>query len=324
VARSAATTPFPDAIAPMLATLTDRRELGDGWLLERKLDGERLLAFVRGDDVALRTRTRRDVTAAYPEVVAALARQRLGAAVLDGELCAVDADGDALGFQALQRRLGVADPPAALVDEAPVALWLFDLLHRDGRDLRPLGTAEREAALGDAIRPAGALVLTRHEDGDSASAYAAACRAGWEGIIAKRADAPYAAGRSRDWLKLKCLFAQELVVGGFTEPRGARTGFGALLVGYHDDGELRYAGKVGTGFGVRTLDALAPRLRKLERRTSPFADARPVPPGTHWVRPALVAQIAFAEWTRDGRLRQPRFQGLRDDKDPADVVREHA
>ena len=316
--------PFPDAIAPMLATLTDRRELGEGWLFERKLDGERLLAFVRGDDVALRTRTRRDVTAAYPEVVAALAAQRLRAAVLDGELCAVAPDGEPLGFQALQRRLGVADPPAALLDEAPVALWLFDLLHRDGRDLRSRGTAEREKALADAVRPDGALVLTPHEDGDSASAYAAACRAGWEGIIAKRADAPYVAGRSRDWLKLKCLFAQELVVGGFTEPRGARTGFGALLVGFHEDGELRYAGKVGTGFSARTLDELAPRLRALERRTAPFADVRPVPPGTHWVRPALVAQVAFAEWTRDGRLRQPRFQGLRDDKDPADVVRERA
>ncbi len=316
--------PFPDAIAPMLATLTDRRELGEGWLLERKLDGERLLAFVRGDDVALRTRTRRDVTAAYPEVVAALAAQRLRAAVLDGELCAVASDGEPLGFQALQRRLGVADPPAALLDEAPVALWLFDLLHRDGRDLRALGTAAREDALGDAVHAHGALVLTRHEDGDSASAYAAACRAGWEGIIAKRADAPYVAGRSRDWLKLKCLYAQEFVVGGFTEPRGARTGFGALLVGFHEDGELRYAGKVGTGFSTRTLDELGPRLRALERRTAPFADVRPVPPGTHWVRPELVAQVAFAEWTRDGRLRQPRFQGLRDDKDPADVVRERA
>ena len=316
--------PFPDAIAPMLATLTDRRELGEGWLFERKLDGERLLAFVRGDDIALRTRTRRDVTAAYPEVVAALAAQRLRAAVLDGELCAVAPDGEPLGFQALQRRLGVADPPAALLDAAPVALWLFDLLHRDGRDLRSRGTAEREEALADAVRPDGALVPIPHEDGDSASAYAAACRAGWEGIIAKRADAPYVAGRSRDWLKLKCLLAQELVVGGFTEPRGARTGFGALLVGFHEDGELRYAGKVGTGFSARTLDELAPRLRALERRTAPFADVRPVPPGTHWVRPELVAQVAFAEWTRDGRLRQPRFQGLRDDKDPADVVRERA
>jgi bifunctional non-homologous end joining protein LigD len=314
----------------MLATLTDRRELGEGWLLERKLDGERLLAYVRGDDVRLRTRTDRDVTAAYPEVAGALAAQRLRAAVLDGELCAVAPDGEPLGFQALQRRLGVADPPAALLEAAPVALWLFDLVHRDGRDLRELGTADREAALRDAVDPDGALVVTRHEPGDSASAYAAACRAGWEGIIAKRADAPYVAGRSRDWLKLKCLFEQELVVGGFTEPRGARTGFGALLVGYFENpttgsaggARLRYAGKVGTGFDTRTLDELAPRLAALEVADAPFADARPVPPGTHWVRPDLVAQVAFAEWTRDGRLRQPRFLGLRDDKRPRDVVRE--
>jgi bifunctional non-homologous end joining protein LigD len=306
----------------MLATLTDRRELGEGWLLERKFDGERLLAYVRGDAVRLRTRTHRDVTPAYPEVVAALAAQRLRAAVLDGELCAVAPDGEPLGFQALQRRLGVGDPPAALLEAAPVAIWLFDLVHHDGRDLRGLGTADREAALRDAVGPDGALVVTRHEPGDSASAYAAACQAGWEGIIAKRADAPYVAGRSRDWLKLKCLFEQELVVGGFTEPRGARTGFGALLVGYFEDGALRYAGKVGTGFDTRTLDDLAPRLPALEVADAPFADARPVPPGTHWVRPELVAQVAFAEWTRDGRLRQPRFLGLRDDKRPRDVVRE--
>jgi bifunctional non-homologous end joining protein LigD len=306
----------------MLATLTDRRELGADWLLERKLDGERLLAYVRGDDVRLRTRTDRDVTAAYPEVAGALAAQRLGAAVLDGELCAVAPDGEPLGFQALQRRLGVADPPAALLDAAPVALWLFDLVHHDGRDLRELGTADREAALREAVARDGALVVTRHEPGDSASAYAAACRAGWEGIIAKRSEAPYVAGRSRDWLKLKCLFEQELVVGGFTEPRGARTGFGALLVGFFEQGALRYAGKVGTGFDTRTLDELAPRLAALEVADAPFSDARPVPPGTHWVRPDLVAQVAFAEWTRDGRLRQPRFLGLRDDKRPRDVVRE--
>ena len=149
-----------------------------------------------------------------------------------------------------------------------------------------------------------------------------ACRKGLEGIIAKRADSPYRATRSSDWRKLKCHAEQELVIGGYTAPQGSRTDFGALLVGYYEDGELRYAGKVGTGFDQRTLRALGEALRKLERDTPPFADVSPVPKGTHWVEPRLVAQIGFGEWTRDGRLRHPRFLGLRDDKRPKEVVRE--
>ena len=152
--------------------------------------------------------------------------------------------------------------------------------------------------------------------------FAEACRKGLEGIIAKRADSPYRASRSRDWLKLKCHAEQELVIGGFTAPQGSRTDFGALLVGHHEDGRLEYAGKVGTGFDVATLSELGGRLRKLERDSSPFAEVHPVPRGAHWVEPELVAQIGFTEWTRDGRLRHPRYLGLRDDKPAADVVRE--
>ena len=140
--------------------------------------------------------------------------------------------------------------------------------------------------------------------------------------MAKRAEAPYSPGRSKDWLKLKCAWGQEFVIGGFTDPAGSRTDFGALLVGYHEDGRLLYAGKVGTGYTATTLRHLGARLRELETPDSPFFDARPVPRGTHWTLPQLVAQIGFAEWTTDGRLRQPRFLGLRDDKRPADVVRE--
>ncbi len=147
---------------------------------------------------------------------------------------------------------------------------------------------------------------------------------GWEGLIAKRADAPYATGRSKDWLKLKCAWEQEFVIGGFTDPAGSRTDFGALLVGYHEDGQLRYAGKVGTGYSAATLRDLGARLRALETPESPFLDARPIPRGTHWTHPKLVGQIGFAEWTTDGRLRQPRFLGLRDDKGPDEVVRERA
>ena len=149
-----------------------------------------------------------------------------------------------------------------------------------------------------------------------------ACRSGWEGLIAKRADAPYALGRSKDWLKLKCVWDQEFVIGGYTDPTGSRTDFGALLVGYHEDGRLRYAGKVGTGYSAATLRDLGARLRSLETSGPSFMDARHTPRGTHWTRPELVAQIGFAEWTNDGRLRQPRFLGLRDDKRPSEVIRE--
>jgi bifunctional non-homologous end joining protein LigD len=162
-------------------------------------------------------------------------------------------------------------------------------------------------------------------EGSSRQAYERACRSGWEGIIAKRADSPYSGRRSRDWLKLKCLFEQELVVGGFTEPQRSRVGLGALLVGYYEDARLRYAGKVGTGFDQAALRELRERLDRLEVDESPFDEpVKPLPRGTHWTRPELVAQLGFAEWTGAGRLRQARFLGLREDKDPRDVVREVA
>jgi bifunctional non-homologous end joining protein LigD len=211
------------------------------------------------------------------------------------------------------------------LDAGHVALWAFDLLWRGDEDLRERPLTERIAALEDLVRPAAALAVSETLPGPSRKAYERACRAGWEGIIAKRADSPYRGGRSRDWLKLKCLFEQEVVVGGFTEPQRSRVGLGALLVGYYEDGRLRYAGKVGTGFDVPTLRELRPRLDKLEVGEPPFDEpVKPLPRGTHWVRPELVAQVAFAEWTGAGRLRQPRFLGLRDDKRPKDVVREVA
>ena len=158
---------------------------------------------------------------------------------------------------------------------------------------------------------------------DAPERFAAACRSGWEGLIAKRADAPYVAGRSKDWLKLKCVWEQEFVIGGYTDPGGSRTDFGALLVGYYEQGSLRYAGKVGTGYTKATLHDLGLRLRKLETAEPAFVDAATrFPAAPHWTRPELVAQIGFAEWTSDARLRQARFLGLRDDKSPAEVVRE--
>jgi bifunctional non-homologous end joining protein LigD len=302
----------PDWIDPMLATLSDERDLGDDWVLERKLDGIRCLAFVRRGRVTLLSRTRNPL--GFPTIAAAL--QDLGQdAIIDGEIVATDQGGAPLGFQALQRRAR---------ETGSVALWAFDVVWRGSEDLRDRPLSERRAVLEELVTPGGAVALSEALPGPSRAAYEHACADGWEGIIAKRADGPYRAGRSRDWLKLKCLFEQETVIGGFTEPQRSRVGLGALLVGYHDEGgALRYAGKVGTGFDTRTLRDLRARLEALEVADAPFAEpVKPLPKGTHWVAPELVAQIAFAEWTGAGRLRQPRFLGLREDKRPRDVVRE--
>jgi bifunctional non-homologous end joining protein LigD len=296
----------PRWVEPMLATLSDERDLGDGWLLERKLDGVRCLGIVDGGSAVLRSRNQ--LPLAFPAIAEALAP--LGDAIVDGEVVAVGDDGEPLGFQALQRH-------------GSAALWAFDLLWRDGEDLRARPLSERHAALARALRPGPALQVSAPVAGPSRAAYERACAAGWEGLIAKREDSPYRGGRSRDWLKLKCVLEQEVVVGGFTEPQGSRVGLGALLVGYHEAGRLRYAGKVGTGFDAATLLSLRKRLEPLETAAPPFDEpVKPRPAGAHWVRPELVAQVGFAEWTAAGRLRQPRFLGLREDKAPAEVVRE--
>jgi bifunctional non-homologous end joining protein LigD len=208
------------------------------------------------------------------------------------------------------------------VTEYPVVYCVFDLLAIDGEDLTGEPLLARRAQLMRVVQPSATLQLTEAWSGDSQRRFSEACASGWEGLIAKRADAPYSSGRSRNWLKLKCAWEQELVIGGFTDPGGSRSDFGALLVGYYEDAQLRYAGKVGTGFSAKTLRDLGASLRELETSEPPFVDVRPVPRGAHWTRPELVAQIGFAEWTTDGRLRQPRFLGLRDDKRPGEVIRE--
>jgi DNA ligase D-like protein (predicted ligase) len=307
-------------MALMLATLTERRDFDSDWLLERKFDGERCVARKRGDDVRLESRTGKDLTATYPEVRAALVAQRARELVLDGEVVAFQ--GDQTSFSRLQQRLGTTAPSPQQLAAYPVVYCVFDVLEIDGEVLTPLPLDERRARLTAAIGTSAALQLSEAWRDNAQRRFDEACKAGWEGLIAKRAAGPYVSGRSKDWLKLKCVWEQEFVIGGYTDPTGSRTDFGALLVGYHEDGRLRYAGKVGTGYNAARLRELGARLRSLESPASGFVDAKPTPRGTHWTRPELVAQIGFAEWTNDGRLRQPRFLGLRDDKQPADVVRE--
>jgi bifunctional non-homologous end joining protein LigD len=310
--------PLPDWVEPMLAVLTDERFSDRGWIFEPKLDGIRCLAFVQAGSVRLLSRNRKVLDDAYPEIVATLTA--LGHdAVLDGEIVALDAG--VSSFQRLQQRSGLRGSEAA-ASRVRVHYYVFDITHLDGRDLRPLPLIERRALVRSLVPRSGPVRVTPARRGAGEAAYEVACRRGLEGVIAKRAAAPYLGGRSGDWLKFKCINEQEFVVGGYTDPQGSRSGLGALLVGYHEKGALRFAGKVGTGFGARTLTELTARLARLRRATSPFSDYRRVSPSIHWVRPALVVQLGFQEWTADGRLRQARFLGIREDKRAADVIRE--
>jgi bifunctional non-homologous end joining protein LigD len=305
----------------MLATLTDEPFSDKEWVFERKLDGVRLLAFRRRGSVELLTRNRKRRDDAYPEIVEALEAMDGPDAVIDGEVVAL---GPAEGsFARLQGRMKIEDRERARASRIAVAYYAFDLPWWDGYDLTDLPLRARKAFLKGGLAFADPIRFTPHRNARGEAFLREACRRGWEGLIAKRADAPYVQKRSRDWLKLKCVNRQELVIGGYTDPQGARVGFGALLVGFHEDGRLLYAGKVGTGYDDATLTTLRRRLEALERETPPFAAERGLPrKGVHWVRPRLVAEVGFTEWTDDHRLRHPRFVALRSDKDPADVVRE--
>lgn len=311
----------PGWFDPELATLTADRFSDPAWIFERKFDGERCLAFRDGRQLRLMTRNQQQVTSTYPEIAGTLRAQDATDFIVDGEVVAFD--GDQTSFSRLQRRLGVRDPGPALLAEVPVYIYLFDVLWADGRDVRPRPLLERKALLRDLLSFRDPLRFTEHRDRDGQAYYTEACRLGWEGIIAKRAEAPYRPGRSRDWLKFKCLNGQEFVIGGYTDPQRSRVGFGALLLGYFDDaGDLVYAGKVGTGFDTRTLLDLHDKLVRLETSQSPFGKGKPPDRGVHWVRPRLVGEVVFSEWTRDGELRHPSYQGLRDDKSAEEVVRE--
>ena len=312
--------PHPHWIEPMKAVLHDRAFSDPDWIYERKLDGERCLAYRTPNGVRLRSRTDKLLNNTYPELVEALEREASPEFVVDGEIVAFR--NGIPSFSRLQGRLGIADPERARRTGIAVFYYLFDIPQLEGYEVTALPVRTRKRVLRGALDFQGHLRFLPHRNRDGEKLYMDACRRGLEGLIAKRAESRYSGKRSTDWLKLKCSHEQELVIGGFTAPQGKRTDFGALLVGYYEDGKLRYAGKVGTGFDQRTLTELGERMRRLERPDPPFADVHPVPKGTHWIEPNLVGQFAFSEWTHDGRLRHPRYLGLRDDKRPEDVVRE--
>jgi len=302
----------PRRFEAMKPVLTDERFSDAGWLYERKLDGIRCLAVRDGPEVRLTSRNDLTLNGRYPELVDALRRDRARRFAVDGEVVAF------AGAQTSFARLGQRGRHRGI----PVFLYVFDVLWLDGHDLRDLPLRIRKAVLRRTLRFRGPVRLTPYRYREGEAFYRDACRRGWEGLIAKRADSTYTSARSRDWLKFKCASDQELVIGGYTAPRGSREELGALLLGHHRHGELLYAGKVGTGFDREALRELGRRLRPLRRDSSPFADDDAPARDATWVEPRLVAQVAFTEWTRDGRLRHPRYLGLREDKDPRDVVRE--
>lgn len=314
---------LPDTLKPQLATLVDRPPTDDRWLHEIKYDGYRILARIEGNHIRLFSRNGKDWSNRFPSLCTALRDLNLGYAWIDGEVAHLLPDGRS-GFGELQLALSKED------DRSLVYL-LFDLLFHAGRDIRGQPLIERKALLQRLLDAGGhspKLRFSDHLRGHGQEFYDQACKVGLEGIISKLADRPYRSGRSRDWQKIKCIRRQEFVIIGYTDPAGSRRGFGALLLGIHEqEGVLRYAGRVGTGFDERTLRDLHGRLQTLHSRRAPVPREQ-LPPealrGAHWVRPELVAEVAFADWTRDGVLRHPSFQGLREDKPPREVRREAA
>jgi bifunctional non-homologous end joining protein LigD len=309
----------PGWVAPMLATLTDERFSRKGWLFEPKWDGERCLAFRHGRTLSLFSRNRKRLNDKYPEIAAALYHQETDSFVADGEI--VTFENGITSFAKLQERMQVQHPSADLLRKIPAFLCLFDLLYIDRYDIRQVPLRHRKQLLRNAFDFQNPLRFTEHRETEGEAYYLKACRSGWEGVIAKNADSAYVSSRTRDWLKFKCRQEQEFIIGGYTDPRGARTNFGALLLGFYRKGELMYAGKVGTGFNSETLDRLGRKLAQLEEPDCPFSEEGLPRRGVHWVKPKLVAQIAFSEWTAEDKLRHPRFLGLRQDKRPQDVGR---
>ena len=293
-------------VEPMLATLVSRPFERAGWVYEEKYDGERILAYKEGERVHLRTRNGKDRTSAFPKISSAIRSLKARTLLLDGEMVVFDPKGVSR-FQLLQR------------GEGTVVYAVFDCLFREGEDLRSKPLAIRRAILENLIESSPSLMLSRRLAANGLDAFRIAKRRGYEGLVAKDSASPYVGGRSTKWLKVKVHQEDEFVIAGYTKPSGSRRYFGALLLGAFQKGKLRYVGKVGTGFSEKFLASLYERFRPLVRLRSPLSDPTREETAT-FLAPQLVAQVSFQEWTDDGKLRQPVFLGLREDKEPKDVL----
>ncbi len=307
--------PLRSLLAPQLATLAAEAPQGNEWLHEIKFDGYRALCRIDKGKARLFTRHGLDWTDKFRPLDAKAVELPVNSALIDGEVVVLDGHG-ASNFQMLQEALSEGRGEA-------LTYFVFDLLHLDGTDLTEVPLEVRKEALKAIVASGGPIRYSDHFDGRGPDVRRRACSFALEGIVSKRRHRPYRPGRGRDWIKTKCLSRQEFVIVGYTPPQGSRKGLGALLLGYHEDGKLHYAGKVGTGFSEKTLASLLGQLQGLKREAAPVANP-PKERGVHWVEPQLVAEVEFTQWTRDGVLRHPSFQGLRLDKEPAEVVRESA
>jgi bifunctional non-homologous end joining protein LigD len=308
--------PMPATMDAQLALLVDAAPDGANWLHEIKFDGYRMLCRVADGKCRMYSRNRKEWTAAFASIADAVARLPVDSAWIDGEIVVDDAQGRS-SFQALQNVLSAESG-------AKPHYCVFDLPYLDGYDLRGAALADRKRLLRGIIGAGSPIRFSDHVEGNGPAFFEQACRHGLEGIISKRADSPYQSVRGRTWQKIKCGMRQEFVIGGYTDPQGARSGFGALLLGVYEGKDLRYCGKVGTGFNDALLASLAAELRKRATDKSPFVDPPTGAEGrrAHWVRPELVGEVTFTEWTRDGTLRHPSFEGLREDKPARAIVRE--
>ncbi len=311
----------PEFIKPMLATLTKEHFSDPEWIYERKLDGERCLAFKKQKKVRLMSRNEKEINASYPEIIEALEKADVENVVLDGEIVAFE--GNVTSFSRLQDRMNVKDPEEARATNVKIYYYIFDIPYAAGYDISNLPLESRKKILKQILSFSNPLRFTRHRNEKGEEFLSEACKKGWEGLIAKKKGSGYSHTRSKNWLKFKCVKRQEFVIGGWTDPQGSRKGFGAILIGYYKNDAFMYAGKVGTGFDDKTLTQLKKRSETLSRKRCPFNEPDKIgEKDAHWIKPELVAQIGFTEWTDDGKLRHPRYRGLRRDKKPQDVIKE--
>lgn len=313
----------PAFVKPMLATLTKDYFSDKGWFYEHKFDGERCLAFKKNGVVKLMSRNRRNINAEYPELVEALTKQKADNFIIDGEIVAHAKKGQS-DFELLQGRINLRDLTNVQHKQKAIKIdyCIFDLIYVDGSDIRHMPLYARKERLKKLLSYKKPLVYTTHKVGNGIPFFKKACKLHWEGLIAKDKMSTYVGRRSTSWLKFKCIMQQELVIGGYTEPQGSRINFGALLVGYYKGNKFIFAGKVGTGFDQDALALLGKKLRKIPTSKCPFTNYTGTELTVHWVRPLLVAEFEFAEWTASKRLRVGRYKGLRTDKKARDVVRE--
>lgn len=309
---------MPGKFHPMLAKLTHDHFSDADWIYERKWDGIRCVVLKTGKKVQLLSRNQKKLNDTYPEIEAVMEKQDKSF-ILDGEIVAFS--GDVSSFSRLQGRMQIRDRQQALETDIKVYYYVFDLPACDGYDLEDLPLRIRKSILKEVLDYGDPLRYTSHRNEEGIKFLREACRKKWEGLIAKKADSSYHHSRTSDWLKFKCVNRQEFVIGGFTGPKGQRIGFGALLIGYYKDGKLRYAGKVGTGYSDKQLKEMSSELKKIETGESPYGEAVDED-NVYWVKPEKVCEVGFTEWTDDGKLRHPRFIGMRYDKEPENVIKE--